>query len=265
MPFYAGEKEFSDKTVAQAYRQRLAERKAWCVEQAKKFFASKQTTKRYKVDVFYPEVDDVLEIVFSDAEYQMYHDFIEKNRREFMEQECPEAIGNDEVWDKYLADDENCDYWYSWLKDAFADADFKESFINGIGYEQEADVTWVDLDHPVSVYRFNVHYFNYDDPEKITKSWRYVKLTDEQYIELVAACMEDPQFTTWQLLKCNPEMYKTIKGRCSQINHESAIFLTEAKADAEAILKEVGDQMPQMPEGPFADIAAWLASKPENQ
>ncbi len=264
MPFYNGDQEISDKELVRAYRERLANRKAWCVEHAKEFLASKQIAKKYKVDVFYPEVDDTFLVMFSDEELQQFRDLMEKTRIECIEDEHPELIDDLEGWEKWLEDPENEQWWFDCLHDAYLDADFTVPFWNGY-CNQDAEVRYVDLYHPVNVYRFNVHYFNYDEPSEKHEGYIYVPLTDEQYIELLASCLDDPEFSTYRLLKSNPELYKIIKERGSRTHYESAIFLTEAKEDAKAILEKFGETQPELPDGPFAPMIAWLATKPENQ
>lgn len=262
MPFYSGDQEVSEKEMVKAYRQRLADRKAWCVERAKEFLATKKTAKKYKVDVFYPEVDDTFLVMFSDAELQQYHNFVENARKDCAQDNCPEAIEDLKAWEKWLEDDENCQYWADFLHHSYADADFTVPFWNGY-CEQDAKVRYIDLDDPINVYRFNVHYFDYDEPSEKHEGYIYVRLTDEQYIELVALCVEDPDFSTYRLLKHNSELFKIIKAAGSKTHYESAIFLTEPKEDAKAILEKFGEPQPELPESPFGDIIAWLASKPE--
>ena len=89
----------------------------------------------YKAKVFYPEVYDTWEIELDEKEYAEYRKAVDVARKEFLE-EYPEDANNEEGWNQWLEDVLTQDY------------DFKYEFWNGF-INQEADVLWVDLDHPI--------------------------------------------------------------------------------------------------------------------
>ena len=89
----------------------------------------------YKAKVFYPEVYDTWEIELDEKEYAEYRKAVDAARKEFLE-EYPEDADNEEGWNQWLEDVLTQDY------------DFKYEFWNGF-ILQEADVLWIDLDHPI--------------------------------------------------------------------------------------------------------------------
>lgn len=248
MSFKVGDKEFSDKEVVSAYNQCVANRHQWCIDEARKYFTTKNTTKRYKMDIFYPEIDDTIYKILDDAELKKYQDFVAKTRKDFLD-DYPEK-----------ADDK--DYWEEWLYDTFSDAGFTTDYYPS-GYYTEAKVRCVYLDDTMNTYRFDVCVFEDNNIDNPQKKYAYIDLTDEEYILLVAECLENNDMTTGGIYYRHPEIYKKIADACFKRGKESAVFLTEARQDAENILKAVGDQMPKLPQGPFADIAAILARKEE--
>lgn len=246
MSFKINEKEYSDSEVAKAYKQIMAERHQWCIDEARKYFESKKITKRYRVDLYHPDVEDTFYYVLNDNEIKEYRDFIEKNRKQYLI-DFPEDPNYEDGWEDYL-------------RDSFCQADFLQSYFVE-EYEDFAQVTYVDLDDFLNTYRFDIRYFNNDNMDEPHDDFVGIDLSDEQYINLVAACLEDKNLSTDRLYFDHPDIYKEIAEVCFKRGKECAIFLTEAKQDAENILKAVGNQMPKKPEGPFAAIAAMLASK----
>ena len=248
MPFYIGDQEISDKEMVSAYRERLRNRRTWCDEHAKAFFATKKTTKRYKTEYFVPEVDRTEWIIFSEGEIAEYMEFMRKERQDFLE-----ANPND-------ADNE--DLWQDWMRDAWADSDY---FIEDLE-PNPAEIQWIDLEHPRSTFLFKVHYFPYDPEEKPDCRNKWVDLTDEQYIRLLSEYLYNSyEATVGSLYFRPPDIYKVIAERCFLKGSDCAVLLEEVRQDAEAILKEFGDSRPEIPEGPYAEMIAWLASKPEYQ
>ena len=89
----------------------------------------------YKAKVFYPEVYDTWEIELDEKEYAEYRKAVDAARKEFLE-EYPEDADNEEGWNQWLEETLTQEY------------DFKYEFWNGF-ILQEADVLWIDLDHPI--------------------------------------------------------------------------------------------------------------------
>jgi hypothetical protein len=248
MPFYNGDQEISDKEMVKAYRERLANRKAWCDEHAKAFFATKQTKKRYKTEYYVPDVDRTEWLTFYDGEIDEYMEFMRKERQDYLEQNPTEA--------------DNEDLWNEWMRDAYADANFTIEDLD----PNTAELKWIDLDHPRSTYLFMVHCFPYDPEEKPDCRKIWVDLSDEQYIRLLSEYLYDSySATVGSLYFRHPDIYKAIAEQCFWKGSDCAVLLEEVKHDAEVILKEFGESQPGLPEGPFAAMIAWLASKPEFQ
>ena len=253
MPFYAGKEELSNQEIANAWKEREKKLRQWCIERATELFAEKVTTKRYKVDYDYEEEYDSDFFVLSEQEVQEYRDFIAQERKNF-EAECPEDI-----------QDENA--FNDWMQDAWWEADFWKDIIRS-GIECTVQVTGVDLNNSINAYRFTGRAFKDENVEEGTKVVRYVDLTDEQYIRLVAAIVEDPTITVGRLFWLHHDIYEAIISyfyNCIEYipleGSEYVIFMPEARADAQKILDAHKDDMPRLPEGPFADIARWLAHK----
>lgn len=254
MAFYAGDQEFSNKEIANAWKEREKKLRQWCIEQARELFAKKVTTKRYEVYYYYPEVDGSAFFVLSEQEVQEYRDFFAKERKEF-EAERPEDIHNENAFN-------------DWMHDAFMDANFVLENVVLNGYLQDQiEVTDINLNHPISTYRFTGRAFKNENEEKGYNVVHYVDLTDEQYIRLVAAIVEKPTITIGELFWLHPDIYKAIISCFAGYyfyddeGAEYVIFMPEARADAQKILDAHQDDMPRLPEGPFADIARWLAYK----
>ena len=148
--------------------------------------------------------------------------------------------------------------WIDWLHESYYNAGFLLD-------DKEIELRYVDLHHPINVYRFLVKHFSYSNPEEMREDVVEVALSDEQYINLVVQCMQEPYFTMAKLMEFDPEMYKQIVIISTRVfgNHECAIFMTEAKKDANAILQSAGEDMPQRPSGFFAGIAHMLSKKYE--
>lgn len=243
MSLRVGKEEYSDKELVEMYRQQLKAYNDWCVEEARKFFAGKNIAKQYKAVVFYPEVEEPMEISLTDEQIAEYTAF-EKEERSIFEAECDYQTEQD---------------WLEWLSNAYFDARFP---LDDDGVYELRDL---DLHHPINVYRFEVKHFSYDKPEKMTNDVEEIALSDEQYISLVVQCMQEPYFTMAKLMEADPELYKLIVTKCTRRfwNNECAIFLTEAKEDANAILQSAGEDRPHKPEGFFAIIAEQLSRKYE--
>ena len=240
MAFNAGDQEFSNQKIANAWKERKKKLQQWCIERATELFAEKVTTKRYKVDFYILKEEDgdchSDCFVLSEQEVQEYRDFFAKERKKF-EAECPEDIHNEKAFN-------------DWMYDAFMDADFvlEDVFLDGFAYCQ-IQVTDIDLNHPISTYRFTGRVFKDENVEEGTKVVRYVDMTDEQYIRLVAAIVEKPTITIGELLWLHPDIYKAIIRYfyCGYdyISKEYVIFMPEARADAQKILDAHQDDMPR--------------------
>ena len=75
MSLIVGEKNYSDKELADAYRQQLKEYNDWCLQKAQEFFKLKDVRKHYKADVYFPEVEEATEISLTDEEVAKYTEF----------------------------------------------------------------------------------------------------------------------------------------------------------------------------------------------
>ena len=240
MSLIVGEKNYSDKELADAYRQQLKEYNDWCLQKVQKFFITKKTRKHYNADVYFPEVEEATEISLTVEEVAKYTEF-EKEERAAFEKESDSQTEQD---------------WIDWLHESYYAARF-------LSDDKEVELRYVDLRHPINVYCFQVKHFSYEKPKDICEDVVEIALSDEQYICLVAKCMQESDFTMAKLLEFDPALYKHIVTKCTRpfSNQECAIFLTEAKEDAKAILQSAGENMPPKPDGFFAGIAEHLSNK----
>ena len=89
---------------------------------------------RYKMEVYYPEVIEIIEIELDDEELAQYREIVDQARKEFLE-EYPEDVNNEEGWRQ-------------WLTDTIINECLTIPLWNGF-INIDAQVRWIDLDHPI--------------------------------------------------------------------------------------------------------------------
>lgn len=68
--------------------------------------------------------------------------------------------------------------------------------------------------------------------------------SDEEYITLLAECLNKSDYTTGDILTHHPDIYLKIMGSFYYMGEEKAVFLSELYEDARKIMETVGDQTP---------------------
>lgn len=199
----------------------------WCEEKAKEYFASKEITKRYPIEAYVPETDISVKCVLLPSDEKMLREFIAEQREEFLKA-SPEFAEDKDAWDECLYD-------------AFTRYGVKLDL--GWPWYDDADINYVDLEHPINTYLFDV--LRHSDAEAPAERLRrHVDLKDEQYCELLAALIEHPELTMDDIYFRFPETYRTIKQQICEKGVVSCAIPTEIKEDAEKILEKFGEEMP---------------------
>ena len=214
--------------------ERLSEEE-WCEKRAKAFFATKEPKIRYRVDVFSEENANSLLLELEDDTLCELRKFVENTRVAFAKDECPSLVNNRDGWTKWLENSDHAQRWKDHLQTAYAANVDIDPFWDSASCEVYAGVRYVDLDNPLKVYCFHVNYFLPDNPSDMQEECKYIHLTDGQYIELVASCLNDPDFSACALIDSHPELFMTVMKQLRRPAYECAVFLTEAKQDAAAI------------------------------
>lgn len=201
-------------------------RRAWCQAQARAFFCNKSITQRHKLECYIPDMYATEECVLSAEDLKKYTDFTNHERELYMQQAG--------------AFDEN--EWDGWIHDAYLESGFTIPIMN-IDLPMDAEVRYVDLQNTTNVYRVDIRAFSIKDMDKVGKFYGYVALSDEEYITLLAECLNKSDYTTGDILTQYPDIYMKIMGGFYYMGEESAVFLTELYEDARKIMETVGDQM----------------------
>ena len=89
--------------------------------------------KKYRMEIYFPDVYDTIEVELTPEQVQMYNDFIQAER------------------EKYEQSPDTADYdWESWLRDAFLlNASFTYPILLAGEELTDAEVHFVDLEHPI--------------------------------------------------------------------------------------------------------------------
>jgi hypothetical protein len=205
----------------------LTPRRAWCQAQARAFFENKSITQRHQLECYIPDMYATEERVLSAEDLKKYTDFTNHERELYMQY----AGRFDEA------------EWDEWLRDAYLESGFTIPIMN-IDMPMDAEVHYVDLQNTTNVYRVDIRAFSIKDKDKFGKFYGYVALSDEEYITLLAECLNKSDYTTGDILTHHPDIYLKIMGSFYYMGEEKAVFLTELYEDARKIMETVGDQMP---------------------
>lgn len=196
---------------------------------AKEFFSTKNPTKHYPVKVCYGEegfetIEDWLFIMDED-EFKKHKDFQDEMRRDFLN-DYPELADNQEEWEEYISQA---------YRDEFASGRFATTIDTYIEESVPANILMVYLDQPINVYRFDVEYVVANDPKLRTTKCKYVELTDEEYINILAGCLKVRDTSVAMLHFTHPEIFNKIASQVIREGFECSVFMTEIRQDAEQI------------------------------
>ena len=241
-----GNKKYSDQQLSESYLAAIEKRKTWCKQKAQEYVAQKQPQVQYVITVYEPDVEFTIDAILNPQEEQELRTFVEQMQQEF-QQQFPDEANDKKAWHEYLYN-------------AFFDSDITITIDNGFGISQNAQVRFIDFEQPHHCFVFDVRDFaNVNDAGKVSKA--LVNLTDEQYATILAEFVEDENMTMDLIYQLHPEIREQIFEQVHQAGYEVVVFPREILSDRDAILAQHGSDMPPMPQGTFAGIAAYNASK----
>lgn len=248
MPFYSGDKEYSDQQVAADAKRCKKERHDWCEQQAREYLAAHQRPKYYFTEYYIPEaeqeiyirwaqddIDTIQKAITDDiAEYGPYKD--EKEADEARR----EVIQNLDIDMSYYLPEESDMY-------------------------RQIDLLDVKFDKYICCEKATVLRFEKEDgtPRKTECA---VKLTDEEYIQVLTELLYSPEPLSFDGLWMKlPEIGKKIWKNCGSPYATSAIFLTDLNKQVDEILALHGGRKntPHVDifDNPIAIMAEYLAAK----
>lgn len=251
MPFYSGDKEYSDQQVAAEVKRLKQERHDWCEQQAREYLAAHQRPKYYFTEYYIPEAEQETYIRWAQDDI----DTIQKA--------ISDAIAESIAIDGPLTEDEEFELRKQVLEDLDIDMSYylpDERDIYG-----HIELLWVDFDKYICCEKATVLRFEKEDdaPEKELCA---VKLTDEEYIQVLTELLYSTEPLSFDgLCRMLPEIGKKIWKRCSNIHETSAIFLTDLNKQVDEILAQHGgrENTPYINifDNIFAQLAEYHAAK----
>lgn len=242
MPFYSGDKEYTDQLVAAEVKRLKQERHDWCEQQAREYLAAHQRPKYYYTEYYIPEaeqetyirwaqddIDTIQKAIADDlAEYGPYKD--EKEEDEMRR----EVIQNLDIDMSYYLPEESDKY-------------------------RQIDLLDVKFDKYVCCEKATVLRFEKED-DAPRKTECAVKLTDEEYIRVLTEMLYSPEPLSFDGLWMRlPEIGKKIWKDCGSLYVTSAIFLTELNKQVDEILALHSGRENTPHIGIFDNIFAQLA------
>jgi hypothetical protein len=248
MPFYSGDKEYSDQQVAADAKRCKKERHDWCEQQAREYLAAHQRPKYYYTEYYIPEaeqqtyirwaqddVETIQKAIADDiAEYGPYENEIEEDDMRI------EVIRNLDIDMSYYLPEESDKY-------------------------RRIDLLDVKFDKYICCEKATVLRFEKED-DAPRKTECAVKLTDEEYIRVLTELLYSPEPLSFDgLCSVLPEIGKKIWKDCGSLYVTSAIFLTDLNKQVDEILAQHGgrENTPHVGifDNPFAIMAEYLATK----
>ncbi len=241
MPITIKDRVFSDEEILAEYRKRSDEYHEWRQQKAAEFLQSKKRNKCYHCYTIETEtsVEDEFFIPLAD-------DIVARV------QALKEEIRNDPE----LKDDED-------RADEFSDR------VCEIGYDIEnVPQPWpddniftnIDLDDYLYLYHFDIHLFDWKGDANGRLFPATADLTDEEYIDLLALLIDQPDCSFQHLAHLSPK-FKAIYDKVSDYlhnydftvmkqfchDHDYAIRMTELRRDAQTLLKQLKDNNEKYP------------------
>ena len=224
-------KKFSDEEILTEYKKRKSEYLKWRRKQAAEFLKNKKRKKCYRCEVIIPEdVEDEYYLALPD-------DIVARVRA------LKEEINNDP---ELKTDEDRADVFHDRIDEIGMDIHFDDPFL------AEASYTNIDLDDYIYLYRFDQCFFNWEGKKNGQKISNSAALTDEEYVELLAHLMDDPECSFNHLPYCGPKL-KAIHTKVSEdlhhtdfgvmdyfgYDHDYAVLMTELREDANKLLKQL--------------------------
>ena len=228
--FGVDDKKFSDMEVVQGYWKRMKDRMAWCREAASDYLKNNDRRRFYKLTYSVDPGEKVTYAAVSDA---ILKEVEEAFKKEFAEN------------GPFNNDDEKDDFYMGVNTDILMD------------YVPEEDqhcaggspiITAFDANDFIHCTKFKVMHTDFlkDDPEEFVYDACNIELSDEEYIDLVAAKLFDPHLAFYDLKYLYEDIYHRVDDLCQLPHHHHIIFMQEINEIAQAILDSKSkDELPK--------------------
>lgn len=222
-------KTFSDDQVMAEFKKRTNEYRKWRQQKAAEFLKNKKRSKCYRC-----------EVVSEEAEEEVYYlplkdDILARVRA------LKEKIANAS---ELKTDQDRADEFHDRIGEIGDDIQ-----VDGI-FPSTANFTNIDLENYIYLYRFDIHLFDWKGEKNGKRFPATVALTDEEYVELLAHLIDQPDCSFHHLAylspklkaiykKTNHELHETDFGFADFFchNHDYAVLMTELREDANNLLK----------------------------
>ena len=233
MAFLFKDKEYSDKEVASAIKERKQARHDWCEQKAREFFATKERRKFYNTSYYVPEADDEGYFHFPDELINTIQTAIDKDFAE----NGPSPNMKAAIADVRQEIIEGMDL-----------SEYEEKFLHLVcpGFEY-LTINDIDLDDFIYCYGVRVLRFDSHDGKQTGEEFEMVRLSDDEYIQVLTELLYAPHTLSLDgLCEVLPEIGKKIAEHCTVPTETSAIFLDEMNDDIDNILEQIGgkDKIP---------------------
>ena len=250
MPFYSGDKEYSDQQVAADAKRCKKERHDWCEQQAREYLAAHPRRKYYFTEYYIPESEQETYIAWPQVE-------IDKIKK---------AIADDIAENGPYDEEDELEARREVIRELGLDL---TAYIQDISMYEYHYVQDINFDKYTCCERVTILRFNKEDdaPRKTRES---VDLTDEEYVRVLTELLYAPQPLSFDGLRLVlPDIGKKIWEYCASKTETSAVFLTELNEHVDAILAQHGgrENTPyhSLFDNIFAQIAEYQASKAEKK
>jgi hypothetical protein len=241
MPFYSGDKEYSDQQVAVEVKRLKQERHDWCEQQAREYLAAHERPKYYYTEYYIPEAEQETYIRWAQDDVETIQKAIADDIAEYgpYENEKEEDEMRREV-----------------IQNLELDLSY---YINEVGAYEYWRINDINLEKYVCCEKATVLRFDKED-DTPRKTECAVKLTDEEYIQVLTELLYSPEPLSFDgLCSVLPEIGKKIWKDCGSLYVTSAIFLTDLNKQVDEILAQHGGRENTPHVGIFDNIFAQLA------
>ena len=241
MPITIKDRVFSDEEIMAEYRKRSDEYHEWRQRKAAEFLQSKKRNKCYHCYTI--EIETSVE---DDFYIPLADDIVARVRA------LKEEISNN----PNLTDDDDRDDFFSERIEAIG-CDIKNV---PEPWPDDNIFTNIDLDDYLYLYHFDIHLFDWKGDANGRLFPSTADLTDEEYIDLLAFMIDQPDCSFQHLAHLSPKL-KAIYDKVSDYlhnyefgvaepfchEHDYAIRMTELRNDAKALLKQLKDKNEEYP------------------
>ena len=233
-------KEFSDEQVMAEYKKRKNEYLKWRREKAAEFLKNKKRNKCYHCLIS----DDGHE---EDYYFALPNDIVDRVR------DLKERIKNDA---SLKSDVDRADEYLDRIDEIGQDVEIH------IPMPEDYIFTDIDIDNYIYLYRFDLHFFNWNGDKNGKRFPASTVLTDEEYIELLTLLLDDPDCSFNHLAYFSPKLKAIHKKVGDDLHHtdfgvgdflcekhDYAVLMTELREDANKLIKQLekkGDQYPYL-------------------